>query len=63
VPPLHACVRGALERVNHPDRLRHPLRRVGPRGSGEYARVSWDEALDEVARQMRRVRETHSAPT
>ncbi|HUG35606.1 MAG TPA: molybdopterin-dependent oxidoreductase [Candidatus Limnocylindrales bacterium] len=60
-PPLHACVRGfgALERVNHPDRLRHPLRRTGPRGSGQYERVSWDEALDEVAAQMRRIREAH----
>ena len=33
MPPLHACVRGfgQLERVNHPDRLMHPLRRTGPR--------------------------------
>ena len=61
VPPLHACVRGfgQAERVNHPDRLRHPLRRSGARGSGEFARISWDEALDEVARQMLRVREAY----
>lgn len=61
MPPLHACVRGfgAAERVNHPDRLMHPLRRVGPRGSGRLARVSWDEALDEVARQMLRIRDTY----
>jgi anaerobic dimethyl sulfoxide reductase subunit A len=61
VPPLHACVRGfgQLERVNHPDRLHHPLRRVGPRGSGRFERIGWDEALDEVARQLRRVRNTH----
>jgi anaerobic dimethyl sulfoxide reductase subunit A len=61
VPPLHACVRGfgQAERVNHPDRLRHPLRRTGPRGSGQFERVTWDEALDEVARQMRRVRDTY----
>ena len=37
------------ERVHHPDRLRHPLRRVGPKGAGRFERVSWDEALDLVA--------------
>jgi anaerobic dimethyl sulfoxide reductase subunit A len=61
MPPLHACVRGfgQAERVNHPDRLRHPLRRTGPRGSGQFERITWDEALDEVARQLRRVRDTY----
>ena len=61
VPPLHACVRGfgQLERVNHPDRLTHPLRRTGPRGSGQFERVGWDAALDEVAGQMRRIRDTY----
>src|SRR5213594_1834858 len=54
------CVRGfgQLERVNHPDRLRHPLRRAGPRGAGRFERITWDEALDEVARQLLRVRDT-----
>jgi len=61
MPPLHACVRGfgQLERVNHPDRLLHPLRRGGPRGSGAFERIAWDEALDEVAAQMRRVRDAY----
>jgi len=61
VPPLHACVRGfgQLERVNHPDRLLHPLRRTGPRGPGQFERIGWDEALDEVAAQMLRVRDTY----
>jgi len=61
LPPLHACVRGfgQAERVNHPDRLTHPLRRTGPRGSGVFERVSWDEALDEVAAQLGRVRDTY----
>jgi anaerobic dimethyl sulfoxide reductase subunit A len=61
VPPLHACVRGfgQAERVNHPDRLLHPLRRTGPRGAGTFERIGWDEALDEVARQLRRVRDTY----
>jgi anaerobic dimethyl sulfoxide reductase subunit A len=60
MPPLHACVRGfgQAERVHHPDRLRYPMRRVGPRGRGHFERISWDEALDEVARRMRRIRDT-----
>jgi anaerobic selenocysteine-containing dehydrogenase len=37
------------ERIHHPERLLYPLRRTGPKGSGQYARISWDEALDEVA--------------
>jgi anaerobic dimethyl sulfoxide reductase subunit A len=61
LPPLHACVRGfaAADRVHHPDRLLHPLRRVGARGEARFERVSWDDALDEVARQMRRIRDTY----
>src|SRR5690606_36396085 len=40
------------ERIHHPDRLLHPLRRVGPKGSREFAPVSWDDALDEVAEAL-----------
>ena len=60
-PPLPACARGVgqIERTYHPDRLQHPMRRVGPRGSGQFERISWDEALDEVARELLRVRDTH----
>jgi anaerobic dimethyl sulfoxide reductase subunit A len=60
-PPLQACARGVgqIERVYHPDRLQYPMRRTGPRGSGQYERITWDEALDTVAREMLRVRETY----
>src|SRR6202023_2490907 len=37
------------ERIHHPDRLMHPLRRTGPKGSGQFARISWGQALDEIA--------------
>ena len=61
LPPLYACVRGfgAAEYVNHPDRLKYPVRRVGKRGSGEFERITWDEALDKVASQMLRIRDTY----
>lgn len=61
--PEHAFTRGFLchkvsrylERVYHPDRLKFPMRRVGPKGAGEFERVSWEEALDEIARRFREI--------
>ena len=42
------------ERVHHPDRLLYPLRRVGPKGSGRFERIAWDDALDLVAEAFTR---------
>ena len=42
---LCAKVRPYLDHVYHPDRLQYPLRRVGPKGAGQWQRVSWDEAI------------------
>ncbi len=41
------CAKGIaqIERLNHPDRLRHPLKRAGARGEGRWERIPWDEAL------------------
>jgi anaerobic selenocysteine-containing dehydrogenase len=60
--PSHPITRGFLcakvaqylEREYHPDRLLHPLRRSGAKGSGQFSRISWDEALDEVTYHFRR---------
>src|SRR4051812_42732203 len=40
------------DRVYHPDRLLHPMRRTGPKGSGQFVRIGWDEAIDTVATRL-----------
>jgi anaerobic selenocysteine-containing dehydrogenase len=42
-----------LERTYAPERLLHPLRRTGPKGSGRFERISWDAALDEIAARLK----------
>ena len=40
------------ERIHHPERVMYPMRRTGPKGSGQFARISWDEALDEIGHRF-----------
>ena len=49
------CAKGpaTLNQIEDPERILYPLKRVGARGSGEFARVSWDEVLDDLAGRMR----------
>ncbi|HEY1746892.1 MAG TPA: molybdopterin oxidoreductase family protein [Xanthobacteraceae bacterium] len=49
------------ERVHHPDRLKHPLRRTGAKGSGQFAPISWDDALDVVAEGFVRAEQKHGS--
>ncbi|MCP5056384.1 MAG: molybdopterin-dependent oxidoreductase [bacterium] len=53
-PNPRGCQKGACfsERMYDPGRVRHPLKRVGPRGSGRWKRISWEQATDEVADAM-----------
>jgi anaerobic selenocysteine-containing dehydrogenase len=52
-----------LDLVYHPDRLKHPLRRAGTRGSGQWQRISWDQALDEISQRLLAIREDFGAET
>ena len=47
------------ERVHHPDRVLYPLKRSGPKGSGEFTRISWQRALDEIAKRWKEIVQTH----
>jgi anaerobic selenocysteine-containing dehydrogenase len=50
------CAKGVVtpNQLEDPDRVLYPLRRVGPRGGGEWKRVTWDEALDELGARIRK---------
>ncbi|QLA14789.1 DMSO/selenate family reductase complex A subunit [Desulfolutivibrio sulfoxidireducens] len=61
VHQIRPCLRGRSMRkwVYSPDRLKYPMKRVGKRGEGKFERISWDEALDTVARELRRIIDTY----
>jgi anaerobic selenocysteine-containing dehydrogenase len=50
------CAKGpaTINQVNDPERILYPLKRAGRRGEGEWRRISWDEALDDIASRVRR---------
>lgn len=50
-----------VERTYHADRLLHPMRRVGPKGRGRFERISWDQALDEIASRLTAIIERDGA--
>jgi anaerobic dimethyl sulfoxide reductase subunit A len=58
---IRACLKGRSyrQRVYSPGRILYPLKRVGERGKGEFQRISWDEALDTVAAEIKRVRQSY----
>src|SRR5688500_15039516 len=65
--PDHPFTRGALcakvarylEHTRAPDRLLHPMRRVGAKGEGRFERIGWDDALGEIAGRLLEIRERH----
>jgi anaerobic selenocysteine-containing dehydrogenase len=52
---LCAKVNHYLDRVYGPERLLHPLRRVGAKGEGRFERVGWEEAIDDIARRLKTI--------
>ena len=58
-PPTHGAlctkVSRYAERSYHDERVLHPLKRVGPKGAGQWQRVSWNDALDDIAARLQRI--------
>ena len=57
------CARGqaGLQVLYHPDRITHPIKRTGARGSGEFQEITWDDALKEVASHLATLQSSRSA--
>lgn len=60
---LRACVRCRAYKhwVHHKDRVLYPMKRVGPKGKGEFERISWDEALDTVATKIKETKDKYGS--
>ncbi|MGD9209399.1 MAG: molybdopterin-dependent oxidoreductase [Desulfobacteraceae bacterium] len=59
------CERGRLmpDHIYHPQRLNYPLKRTGERGQGCWQRVTWDQAIDEVAEKLSNLKDKYGAET
>ena len=57
------CLRGhsAKQKIYNPDRVLHPLKRVGPRGSGEFEQISWEQAFQEIAQKTKGIYDTYGS--
>src|SRR5262245_12845348 len=51
-----------LERVYHPERLTHPLLRTGPKGTGQFRRISWDEAVKRIVAEFQLIAASADGP-
>ncbi|MFC1942275.1 molybdopterin-dependent oxidoreductase, partial [Chloroflexota bacterium] len=53
----------AIQWLYHPDQLMYPLKRVGKRGEGKWQRISYEQALDEIAEKLKEIRDKYGAET
>ncbi len=62
-PPTNGCIRlnGAKEWVNHPTRLNFPMKRAGEKGEGKWQKISWNQALNEIAERLKELKQKHGA--
>jgi anaerobic selenocysteine-containing dehydrogenase len=68
--PNHPTTRGTLctkvahylDRTYAPERVLHPLRRIGPKGAGRFERIGWDEALDAIAARFKQIAASPDGP-
>jgi anaerobic dimethyl sulfoxide reductase subunit A len=60
-PQLRACMKGRAmrQRIYAADRLKYPLKRTGKRREGKFERITWEEALETIASELKRVKETY----
>lgn len=61
MPQLRACLKGRAtrNRLYHPDRLKYPMKRAGRRGEANFQRISWDDAVEVIAANLRRTLDRH----
>ncbi len=68
--PEHAFTRGFLcqkvsrylDRVYHPERLQWPMKRMGPKGKGQFQRITWDAAIETIARRFQEIAQSADGP-
>ena len=62
-PAMRPCFRGLLYhyRVHAQDRLKYPMKRSGERGKIKFSKISWSEALDEIAAKLTQIRDSYGA--
>jgi anaerobic selenocysteine-containing dehydrogenase len=59
----YTCIKGIAspDRLNHPDRLKYPLKRIGNRGEGKWQRITWPEAIQEIGEKLSQIKDQYGA--